>query len=51
MCNVKRKKIKGIMRVYLSIHFGNNCDYINGKNKEMKENNFCKGKVKGVNGG
>lgn len=39
------------MRVSIRIHFGNNCDCVNGETKESKENNFCKGKVKGVNNG
>lgn len=39
------------MRVYIRIHFWNNCDYMNGEIKEKKENNFSKGKVKGVNNG
>lgn len=40
MCNLQRKKIKGIMRVYIRTHFGNNHDYMNGETKERKENNF-----------
>lgn len=51
MCNLKRKKIKEIMRGYIRIHFGNNCDYMNEETKERKEKNFCKGKVKGVYNG
>lgn len=39
------------MKVYIRIHFGNTCDCMNGDTKESKENNLCKGKVKGVNDG